>query len=356
MIVVVMAGGSGTRFWPRSRESEPKQFLPLLGPESMLARTVARVAPLASPERVLVVTGAPFVDRTRRELPDLPPENVIGEPVGRNTAPCVALAAARAAARYGNEEVMAMLPADHHIEGEERFRELLSAGADFCRGEGETLLTLGVRPDRPETGYGYLEMGEEIRGGGVPVRRVNRFIEKPDRKRAEEYVRSGRHLWNSGMFLWRVDAITNAILRHMPELEEPMRLFRGAAEKDLSSVLESVYEDLPDLSIDYGVMEKAERVAAIAADFRWNDVGSWSALGDLIDADAEGNAAVGGHLGIDSRRCVVYSSGRLIATVGVDDLIVVETDGAVLVCPRDRAQDVRLVVERLRREGRRDLL
>lgn len=356
MIAVIMAGGSGTRFWPRSTASEPKQFLPLLGGRSLLAETVDRIAPLVPPERVVVVTGEAFVERTRREAPALPPENVIGEPLGRNTAPCVVLAAGWCAARYGGDEVMAVLPADHHIGRAERFLEILRAGEAFCA-ENPYLLTLGIRPTGPETGYGYLEIGEEIGGEGtIPVHRVKRFVEKPDRTTAEGYLETGRFLWNSGMFLWRTGVIVEALERHIPESGEAIALYRKAAPRDLGRIVKETYPKLPALSIDYALMEKAEAVAAIPADFPWSDVGSWSALDGLLPADGEGNRVSGEHVGIDTKGCVIHAPGRLVATIGVEDLIVVETDRALLVCPKERAQEVKALVERLREIGRSDLL
>lgn len=356
MIAVVMAGGSGTRFWPRSTADEPKQFLPLLGGRSLLAETIARIVPLVSPEKILVVTGEAFVDRARRDAPALPPENVIGEPLGRNTAPCVALAAAIASARWGDDEVMLVLPADHFIGDGARFLETLRAGEAFCA-RHDRLLTLGVRPTSPETGYGYLEIGERLgEEGTIAVHAVDRFVEKPNRETAERYVRSGNHLWNSGMFLWRTGVIAGALERYVPESREAMLAFRRAAPGALGGVLEKFYPSLPAESIDYAVMEKADRVAAIPADFPWSDVGSWSALGELLPDDGDGNRVSGRHLGIDTTGCVVFAPGRLVATIGVRDMIVVETERAVLVCPKERAQDVRALVERLREEGRTELL
>jgi len=356
MIAVILAGGSGTRFWPVSRASEPKQFLPLLGGRSLLAETVARVLPLVPAERIFVVTGGSFTERARREAPMLPAENVIGEPTGRNTAPAIVLAVARADRGGGSDEVMVVLPADHAIGDVPLFHETLRAGEEFCRTE-KALLTLGIRPARPETGYGYLEIGERraVRRGRA-VHEVARFVEKPNRETAERFFASGRHLWNSGIFLWRMDAIEEALLRHVQGARAAIAAFRAAAAEDLYPVLEETYPKLPALSIDYAVMEKASNIAAIGADFAWNDVGSWSALGDLLPRDAEGNEVDGRHVGLDTRGSVIRSGGRLIATIGLDGVVVVETDRAVLVCPRERAQDVRALVEKLRALGLEDEL
>lgn len=356
MIALILAGGSGTRFWPLSRESEPKQFLPLLGERSLLAETVLRVSALIPPERILVVTGDSFVERARAEAPGVPPENVIGEPAGRNTAPCIALATALAGVRYGGDEVMVALPADHRIGEAERFLAVLAAGATFCRQE-RALLTLGIRPSRPETGFGYLEVAEKrAEIDGSAIHRVVRFVEKPDLAKAEEYVRSGRFLWNSGMFLWRIDAIEAALGEHVPNATGAITAFRAARPGDLGEALAEWYPRLAATSIDYAVMEKASNVFSIPVDFPWSDVGSWSALGELLAPDADGNCVIGPFVGIDTRRSIIHASGRLVATIGLEDVIIVETDRAVLVCPAARAQDVRALVERLRALGRRSVL
>lgn len=356
MIALIMAGGSGTRFWPRSREEEPKQFLHLLGGRSLLSETVERIRPLVPPERILVVTASPFVKRVIEEIPGIPPENVLGEPIGRNTAPCVALAAARAERQWGGEEVMVVLPADHHIGAPDRFLETLRIGGELCAAEN-ILLTLGVVPTSPETGYGYLERGPLWkRHGETEAYRVDRFVEKPDLESANRFLQSGKYYWNSGMFLWRVRVITEELIRHMPELKNPIDAYREAEYRDLEDVVLETYKGLSSISIDCGVMEKADCVVTLPADFPWSDVGSWSALGELIGKNREGNAVVGEHVAIDSKGCIVYSPGRLTATIGVNDLIIVETDHAVLVCPRDRAQDVKKMVEKLRDEGREELL
>ncbi len=356
MIAVIMAGGSGTRFWPRSRRSTPKQFLPLLGEKSLLAETLDRIAPAVPIEKVLVVTSAQFMDEVPRHLPGIPPENVLGEPVGRNTAPCIALAAAVAERRWGSDEVMAVLPADHHVENRDAFIELLVKAAEACTGTA-MLVTVGIRPDRPETGFGYLELGERWKEiGGETLYRLKRFVEKPDLERAKEYVASERFLWNSGMFVWTVGAIRAELERHLPECAEAMDAFRKAGTSELGGLLSHYFPRLPSISIDYAVMEKSNHVAALPASFAWSDVGSWDALRGLVVPDNEGNYVVGDFLGIDSTGCVIHSPRKLVAAVGVRDLIIVETEDALLVCRRDRAQDVRAVVDRLEEEERIDHL
>jgi len=356
MIALIMAGGSGTRFWPVSTAGKPKQFLPLAGGRSLLAETVARIDGLTPPERTLIVTGEAFVQRTRREPPSIPPENVIGEPLGRNTAPCVAVGTAVATARWGGDEVMLVLPADHFIGDRRRFHEIVRAGEAYCREEAD-LVTLGIRPVAPETGYGYVEIGEERRrAGDVAVHAVRRFVEKPDRATAERYVAGGRHLWNSGIFLWRLCVIREAIEKHVPGAAALLTAIEGVGTGGLSAVLAEAYPRLPALSIDYAVMEKAENIATVPADFPWSDVGSWNALGDLLEEDEEGNCVAGAHVGVDTTGCIISSPSRLVATIGLRNLVLVATQRAVLVCPRGRAQEVRAVVERLREEGREEYL
>ncbi|NNE08023.1 MAG: NTP transferase domain-containing protein [Gemmatimonadetes bacterium] len=354
MIAVIMAGGSGTRFWPRSRRAEPKQFLKLTGERSLLQATVDRIAPLVPIDRVIVVTNARFVDRVARDLPDLPRENILGEPVGRNTAPCVALATAWTESRFGPDEVMAVLPADHHIGDEALYRSVLSAAEAVALRDGG-LVTIGITPTRPETGYGYLELGEEESAvKGHTVRRVARFVEKPDRERALAYMNGGNHLWNSGMFVWTAASIRAEIERQIPDLATGMNAFRDA--RDLAAELGRLYPGFPSLSIDYGVMEGAEAVRALPGDFAWNDVGSWDALRDLGSLDEAGNAVRGDAVLVDTSDCVVAGDGKLIAAVGVRDLVIVQSGDAILVCPRDRAQDVRLIVDRLSESGRDGIL
>jgi mannose-1-phosphate guanylyltransferase len=324
---VILAGGGGTRLWPSSRRKRPKQFLPLApGGRSLLAATVDRVAvPL---DHVLVVTAAPQVAEVRAALPALPAKNVIAEPVARNTAPAIALAAHELIRREAGDAVMAVLPSDHVVTDEAAFREVLEQA---CATAAQHLVTCGIRPSRPETGYGYLELGDATEG---PAREVRRFVEKPDRVTAAQYISSGRHLWNSGMFFFRADRIWRETQKHLPE-----------AAKAIES---GNYAAAPSISIDYGIMEKASGIWAVSGDFGWNDVGSWTALADIFPAQ-DGNVRLGGpQVAIEAKGNVIVGDA-LVALVGVDDLVVVTTGDAVLVMPKERAQDVRAVVQELER-------
>lgn len=352
MYAVVLAGGSGTRLWPRSRAETPKHLLPLLRPDaSMLQETVSRVLPAVSPDRVYVVTNARHADEVRAQLPDVPPQNVLAEPIGRNSGPAVGLAAIHVAKREP-DGVMLVLPADHVILRQEDFLAAAHAGARVA--ERGYLATLGITPGYPDTGYGYMELGEEIEGvDGHAVRRVVRFTEKPDLERATEYVRSGNYVWNSGMFMWSASTILGEMEAYMPgvraglaELEPSIGAPNEAAE------VRRVWPSLEDQSIDYGVLERSDKVVTLPVDIGWNDVGDWSALAEYSDRDEHGNAITGDAMVFDSRNSLVHSSGRLVTAIGLEDMIVVDTGDAILICPKSRAQEVRQIVGRLKAEGR----
>lgn len=346
---VVMAGGSGTRFWPASRKARPKQFLPISGGQPMLAETCARLAGLVPLERTLVVTAESQAELVRRTLPGLPRENVLCEPAARNTAPCVAFAAEEIA-RRAPDSLQIVLPADHVIRPLEAFQRTLRAALAAATRE-EALVIFGVRPDHPATGYGYIEAGATLAElDGEPLYAVKRFVEKPDRARAEQFLAAGTFLWNSGMFVWHTRAIRAALATHAPAIAA------GFARLAAGEALERVYPQLPSVAIDVAVLEKAANVRMLPIGYGWNDVGSWSALPEVHAPDAQGNwrALSGGArlVAEDARGCVAYAEGdEVIALVGVRDLVVVRAGRATLVCPRERAQDVKKIVERLASEG-----
>jgi len=341
-----MAGGSGTRFWPRSRQRMPKQFLPIVGGESMLRETVARVAPLVGPSRVVVVAGRAQAGAVRAELPRLPAQNLLAEPVGRNTAAAIALAALTLERRTpGASRVV--LPSDHAIAAHGVFRADLQLALRIAE-EMRSLVTLGLPPTRPETGYGYIRPGAMMPGTRGRVARVAAFIEKPNRRRAEALLAMGRVLWNAGIFAWRATDVLEELRAFVPEVVGPLEaaFARGAG------ALAAAYRRIPSVSIDQGVLERSRRVMVVRARFPWSDVGSWAAVEPFWRVAGNGQNTVRGHaLPIDSRGCLVDSPERLVALVGVEDLVVVDAGDAVLVCRKDRAQDVRLVVDELRRRG-----
>jgi mannose-1-phosphate guanylyltransferase len=353
MHAVVMAGGVGTRFWPRSRRARPKQLLSIAGTASMIRVTVDRLRPLVPPERTWVVTGTEQAAGVRRELPELPPRHVLVEPVGRNTAPCIGLAAAVLQAEGAGDEPMVVLASDHVIRAEATFRAVLAACQSFL-GERDRLLTLGIRPHRPETGYGYIRRG----GAGVDCAGqrfdlVERFVEKPDPETARALVADGRHLWNSGMFVWRPRRILAELGRHLPDVAAGLgRLGAAWGTPGWDALLQAEYAEFPSISIDYAVMEKAADVWVAEVDFGWSDVGSWASLPELRATDAQGNVLADGCLALDAERNVVDSRGKTVVLLGVSDLIIVDEPDALLVCHRDRAQQVGKIPERLRQMGK----
>lgn len=347
---VIMAGGSGTRFWPLSRKDRPKQFLPLTSKQPLLVETMARLKGLATPKQTWVVCGKSHAPTVRKLLPRLPQDNVLIEPDARNTAPCVGLAAA-VIAQQDPEAILVVLPADHHVGDPAAFRRALQTAEDAAR--TGALVTIGITPSRPETGFGYIRLGKELATGEFPVHKVKRFVEKPDAKKAKRYVESGDHLWNAGIFVFRADRILEEMAAHMPETAAPLKAIGGAVGKaNFDAVLKRQFAKMPKISIDYGVMEKAKNIAVVCADFGWSDVGSFSALPEVRKADEQGNVAEGEAVLVDVRDSVVLAGTKPVAVIGVEGLVVVDAGDAILVCPRDRAQDVRKVVEALERNKR----
>ncbi|MFI5839897.1 mannose-1-phosphate guanylyltransferase [Catenuloplanes sp. NPDC051500] len=361
---VIPAGGSGTRLWPLSRAGHPKFLHPLTGTDdSLLQATVARLAPLAPAERTLVVTGVSHAAAVARQLADLPADNILVEPSPRDSCAAIALAAALIA-RRDPEAVMGSFAADHLIADGPAYIEVLK---DAIKGaEAGLLMTVGINPTHPETGYGYLQCGEAIDGG--PQLRVEEFKEKPSFEVAESYVASGRYRWNAGMFVWRVDVFLAELTRQQPQLASGISRIAAAWDTpEQEEVLGEVWPTLPKISVDYAVMEGAAaagQVATVSGDFGWNDVGDFHTLGEVLTSDASGNMVLGGDsadkpkvlIKDSSGLVVVPHSGRLVAALGVRDLIVVDTDDAVLVCPRDRAQDVKQLVDELKQRGEHTLV
>jgi mannose-1-phosphate guanylyltransferase len=334
----------------------PKQLLNIVGETTMLEQTVARISPLIPAERTLVVAGEAYRDPIRASLPQLPAENFLFEPVGRNTAACVAWAALWVRQRT-SDAVMAVLPADHLIRHEAEFLRVLEVAALVAQPLNR-LVTIGIQPTHPETGYGYIRASEErLQVDGRAVFRVAQFVEKPSRHTAEQFLAEGTYVWNSGMFVWRADSIWHEISRHLPQLTRDLEPMAERTTADtMEDVLNDVYPRLPSVSIDVGVMERAQDVWVVPADIGWSDVGSWRALGELLDADAHGNVVIGEQRGIDTAGCFIHSPSKLVATIGLNDLVVIETDDVLLICPKERDQEVRKLVELLEREGRHDLL
>jgi mannose-1-phosphate guanylyltransferase len=356
LYALIMAGGTGTRLWPLSRENRPKQVLPLTSDRAMFQVAVERLSPLFTPDRILVVAGRDQVNLLHAQESGIPEENFVVEPMGRGTAPAIALSALYLRQR-DPDAVMAVLTADHHIADEDGFRRVLATAAKVAR--RGYLVTLGVTPDYPATGYGYIERGEMVENvDDLLAYSVAAFREKPSRVAAERFLADGRHSWNSGMFIWRIDRFMAELAHTMPELmaqlEEIERAIGTPAERE---TLDAVWPRVAAQTIDYGVMEKARGVAVIPIDIGWSDVGSWASLMDILPGDADGNTSVHAeHLSLGSRNVLVYGSGRLVATIGLANVIVVDADDVLLVCAKDRAEDVKKLVDRLKQDGRKRYL
>lgn len=345
---VIMAGGSGTRFWPLSRSTRPKQLL-ALGPDhrSLLRATAERVWDILPAERTFIVTSEQLREQVAQALPELAPSQILAEPVGRNTAPCIGWAATHVK-RLDADAIMCVLPADHYIGDTKAYVDTLQRGIEAAT-HGD-YVTIGIRPTRAETGYGYIEVGAELDPG---VFRARRFVEKPDRRRAEQFVANGSFLWNSGMFFFLASRILEAIDEHLPGLGQELQRYDQAAKTGGESALvKATYAQLPAVSIDHGIMEKVSAVSVVPGSFEWSDLGSWTSAWELAPQDEQANVLPTGGIAFDARgNYVTAPDGKLVALVGVDDLIVVDAGDALLVVPKGRAQDVREIVATLRKRN-----
>jgi len=354
-----MAGGVGARFWPLSRERKPKQFLSIFDKESLIQMTFNRLRKVVDKKNIFVVANAMQQNAVIEHLPDLPEENLILEPIGRNTAPCIGLAAIHIKHR-DPDAMMIIVPADHIIQDVDEFTRVLTNAVDVANETGD-LITIGIKPTRPETGYGYIQYIEESEKKNPYAEkgayRVKTFAEKPNLSTAERFLESGDFLWNSGMFIWKIDTILHEIHERLPELHDGLNTINKTINTgDYDATVDQVYRMIRSISIDYGVMEKAERVYVLRGEFGWSDVGSWDEVYRVNSKDKHGNAIHGRVVTRNSHNNLLHSSKRTIATYGVDDLIVVETDDAILVCKRGESQDVKEVVDFIRRKHVDDLL
>jgi len=348
---VIMAGGSGTRFWPRSTKELPKQFLPLFGEGTMIQNTAKRVESMIPQERIMVVTNDSYVDIVKDQLPSVPEDNIIGEPVAKNTAPCVAIAA-QLLYKKDPDAVMVVLPADHHIEEPEAIKEYLSAAVEKAK-MGRSLVTIGIEPDKPETGYGYIQGDTAVEEDiiGKEVYPVKAFKEKPNLKTALSFLREGNYYWNSGMFIWSAKTILGEFEKHLPDMYKLVaEANEGLYDSDHKESIDNFYHSCESISIDYGIMEHAKQVFVVPGEFGWNDVGSWTAVYDLGKKDDGGNV-VNATIATfsETENSYIYSdSGKMISLVGMENVAVVETDKAILVCKLDKAQNVKEIVEQLK--------
>lgn len=350
LVVVIMAGGAGTRFWPVSTEARPKQFLKLIGSRTLLQQSYDRVSALVPPERVLVLTGKHFIGLVREQLPQIPAENVIGEPARRDTAAAVALAALICQQRF-DSPVMAVLTADHWISPVAQFQHTLQSAMHAAMANRHVLYTFAIRPTYPAEGYGYLHLGEQLDvPGDIPHYHLKQFREKPNRETAQQYVESGAYCWNSGMFVWRTEAIMEELALQLPEhieMLEPAVAAIGTPR--FEPLLAGAFEALPSISIDFGVMERARDVHCVECSFKWSDVGGWLALSDFLDHDAVGNAWRGRMHVHDAQNNIVFSETgeEVVALLGVRDLIVVRGEGRTLITTRDHVEDIKQLVRTL---------
>lgn len=353
---VVMAGGTGTRFWPKSTSKHPKQFLKLFGNETMIQQTVRRLEPEIKKENVVVVTNQDYISFVKQQLPSIPGGQIIGEPVARNTAPCVAAAAA-ILYKLDPESVMVVLPADHRIEDQSKFLSVLNGAVDLAK-NGDRLVTIGIQPDRPETGYGYIRFDGDSKSeaGNYTAYHVQNFTEKPDLEKAKSFLDSGDYVWNSGMFVWKTSTILAAFKKHLPDVSKLTQklINSGAEEEDIKQF----YQACPSISIDYGIMEKAENVSVIPAEFGWNDVGSWKSVHQLSEKDENRNSFFPEEsVALNATSNLVHSeSGKQIVLIGVDNTAVVETDEAIMILNMDQDQEVKTVVEQFKKDPHRKKL
>jgi len=346
---VILAGGGGTRLWPMSRAAFPKQMLPLVEDNSMFRVSVERLTPLFTPDQIYVVTGPKFAEAMLTEAPDIPAENFLVEPYGKNTAPAAALAA-EVIYKRDPEATIVLLTADHHIANKDKFRGVLEAACKLA--QDDYIVTLGISPSIPSTGFGYIRRGDPLREvDGFSSYHSRGFTEKPDAATAMAFISSGEYSWNSGMFIWRADRALNEFQRLQPEIYQAMTSLQASIDTpDYAAKLLEVWEQVPKVAIDTAVMEKTERMAVIPVDIGWSDVGSWEALFDVLDLDSNGNCFKGSapsRLVIDTKNTLIYSD-KLTVTIGVEDLVVVDTPDALMICKKERTQDVKKVVDMLR--------
>lgn len=344
LCALIMAGGKGTRFWPLSTEEKPKQFLNLIGEKTMIQMTVDRIKPIVPIERIFISTGQMYVDLVKEQLPELPEKNIIVEPEGRNTAPCIALSAF-VINRYYNDATMVVLPSDHLIKDENEFRDIIGNADKFIKKKQESIITLGMQPSRPETGYGYIKYSfDEDKIDKLDnhrVIKVDEFVEKPNKEKAELYISEGNYLWNGGMFLWNINNILNQIKQYSPKTYNALEKVESVEESKLQETINNSYKFTESISIDYAVLEKSNDIYVIPSDFGWDDVGSWEALDRYREKDELGNVLVGDTKALYGTNNLVISSGQSIVVDGLSDIYVIENDGKILVGHKSNVANVK---------------
>jgi len=352
---VIMAGGKGERFWPQSRASRPKQFLSLTSDgETMIQKTIKRISPLVKIDDIFVVTNKKYLSLINEQIPELPRKNVIAEPAARNTAPCIGLAAGVVKRKYGEDTIMLVLPSDHMIKSNTMYIDTLKTAIKTAE-HGENLVTIGITPTYPETGYGYINFSSKEPQNGAYE--VIRFVEKPDIEKAKHYVNSGEYLWNSGMFVWKTSAILTNIEKFLPDIYKGVQqIAESYGADEFEKCLENGFQKLRSESIDFGVMEKADNIFTVPGNFGWDDVGSWLAVERINRTNEFGNMVRGDVISINTRNTTIIGGKRLIATVGIEDLVIVDADDAVLICAKDSTQNVKKVIENLKICNRNEMI
>ena len=346
----IMAGGKGERFWPKSRAGMPKQFISLADDgKTMFQQTVNRILPLVAYEDIYVVTNREYVDLAKAQLPEIPAGNILAEPIARNTAPCIGFAAAVMTKKYG-DSVMLALPADHLIKFEEMYINTLSQAIDVAKEDGcDNLVTIGITPTYPETGYGYIHFGADEKTTKRGIYSVKRFVEKPDIDTAKEYLASGEYLWNSGMFVWKLSTILKQFETLLPETYKGiMEIGEAHGTPGYGQALQKCFAAFKPESIDYGIMEKAKNIYTLPGNFGWDDTGNWLALERMNKTNENGNTVKGDVITVGTKNSIIVGGKKLVAAVGLEDVVIVDTDDAVLICAKEAAQDVKKVVENLK--------
>ncbi|MCR6513739.1 MAG: mannose-1-phosphate guanylyltransferase [Clostridium chrysemydis] len=341
LCALIMAGGKGTRFWPLSTEEKPKQFLNLIGEKTMIQMTVDRVKPIIPVERIFVCTGEQYVDLVREQLPELPERNIIIEPEGRNTAPCIALSAF-VIKRYYKDASMIVLPSDHLIKDEEKFREIVKDGEEYLNENNKAIITLGMEPTRPETGYGYIKFTDNMeKSNESDVIKVDKFVEKPSFKTALEYLKEGKYLWNGGMFIWTIDNILSEMKKYASRTYEALSNIELSEESELQDTINKSYGNTEPISVDYAILEKSNDIYVIPSNFGWDDVGSWEALDRYREKDTDGNIYIGEVKGVDSENNLVISSQNNVIIHGLKDIYVIENDGHIIIGKKEEVSKIK---------------
>ena len=341
LCALIMAGGKGTRFWPLSTEKKPKQFLNLIGKDTMIQMTVNRVKPIIPIERIFICTGSMYVDLVKEQLPELPERNIIIEPEGRNTAPCIALSAL-VIDRYFKDSTMIVLPSDHLIKDEEKFRNIIEESENFLENNEEAIITLGMKLDRPETGYGYIKYSNESsENDRFKAFKVDKFVEKPNEEKAKKYLENGSYLWNGGMFLWKTLTIINEIKKYSPRTYEAIHEIEDIKEENLQKLINEKYHETEAISIDYAVLEKSKNIYVVPSEIGWDDIGTWKSVERYKEKDINDNILDGNARVIESKSNIAINNGKRVVMIGIDDVMTLETEDSIYIVNKDYMDNLR---------------